>query len=216
MEVERSELDGTRSSINADTETFNQSWGLDALGNWVSFNEDSDGDGTDETSESRTHNAANEVTGITGGASSTPNHDAVGNMTSVSQPGETTVYTAVYDAWNRLVELQDSATSDTLYTYGYDLLGRRVTESTYVSGVLDETRDFYHSVGDQVVEERVTPASTGTERLDRQYVWDAAGYIDSLVLQDQDTTGDGVLDTRHYALTDETGTETGTVSGTIY
>ena len=66
------------------------------------------------------------------------------------------------------------------------------------------TREFYSSTADQVLEERVTN-SISSARLDRQYIWDPAGYVDALVLQDQDTTGDGALDQRHYALTDERG-----------
>ena len=45
-------------------------------------------------------------------------------MTTMPQPGnETTGLTCVYDAWNRLVEVENGST--VLATYSYDGLNRR-------------------------------------------------------------------------------------------
>ena len=45
--------------------TFEQQWGLDATGNWKTFKQDNDGNGTWELNQTRTANKANEITGIT-------------------------------------------------------------------------------------------------------------------------------------------------------
>jgi len=56
------------------------------VGNWSTFQEDSDGDTSLDLDQDRTHNDANEVTEID--ASSTHvAHDAAGNMTKVPVPG---------------------------------------------------------------------------------------------------------------------------------
>ncbi len=199
--TERGELNAGATAIQAGTGTFSQDWALNALGNWDQLTQDDDGDGTADLTQTRTHNAANEVTAITGGGWTTPAHDSAGNLTTLPVPGDpASGYTAVYDAWNRLVELKDSGTSNTAFTYGYDANHRRVSEATYSSGTLTETRDFYHDAG-SVIEETVTP-SGGSATIDRQYVW-SPEYIDALLLQDRDTDGNGTLDERRYALTDE-------------
>ncbi|TWT40066.1 hypothetical protein KOR42_50010 [Thalassoglobus neptunius] len=57
----------------------------------------------------------NEITDIaeTAGPSwATPAYDVKGNMTTLPQPDDPTgTYSATYDAWNRLVKLQDGATT---------------------------------------------------------------------------------------------------------
>ena len=208
-ETQRGDLNAAKDAIQAGTESFSQNWTLDALGNWSAFEEDTDGDGTPDLDQSRTHNAANEITGTSsaegGDHWAAPTHDAAGNMTTIARPGDlTNSYEAVYNAFGQLVELKDPDTSQTLYEYEYDALGRRTREITYTSGIISSTRDFYHSAQSQVLEEYVTPAGSATQ-LDRQFVWAASGtgYIDSLVLQDRDSTGDGVVDERRYALSDE-------------
>ncbi|MEM1026511.1 MAG: LamG-like jellyroll fold domain-containing protein [Planctomycetota bacterium] len=202
--IERGELNPAADAIQTGTDTFSQDWSLNALGSWDQLTQDDDGDGTADLSQTRTHNAANEVTGISGGGWTTPAHDDAGNLTTLPVPGNPTAgYTAIYDAWNRLVELQDSGTSQTRFTYTYDARGRRLTEATYTAGSLTETRGFYHDAG-SVVEETVTPASGGggIETVDRQYVW-SPEYVDALLLQDRDSDGNGSLDERRYALADE-------------
>ena len=77
-------------------DAFDQSWGLDGLGNFSSFDDDGD-------SQTRTANSVNEITNITGGWI-TPSFDDAGNMISGPKPGdETTRVHYVYDAWNRLM-----------------------------------------------------------------------------------------------------------------
>ena len=81
--------------------------------------------------------------------------------------------------------------------YQYDGRNFRTLKRTYIGGVLSETRHFYYSSQWQVLEERIDASSAAA----CQYVW-GPRYIDDLVLRDRDTTGDGLLDERFYALQD--------------
>ncbi len=65
----------------------------------------------------------------------------------------TSSFDATWDAWNRLVKLQDG--SDTVAEYGYDGLNRRIIKKIYDTGTLDETRHCYYSDQAQCLEERV-------------------------------------------------------------
>ena len=119
-------------------------------------------------------------------------------MTTVPQPADPTKsYTATYDAWNRLVKLVDGANS--VSEYEYDGAKRRTIQKSYSAGVLDETRHLYYTEPSrwQVIEERID-ASTNP---DRQFVW-GLRYVDDLVERDRDTTGNGTLDERLYAMQD--------------
>ena len=112
------------------------------------------------------------------------------------QPADpTAAFTAVYDAWNRLVLLSDA--DGTVQENAYDARGFRTVRKLYSAGALTETRHFYYDSDWRCLEERLNGATTA----DRQYVW-GLRYIDDLVLRDRDTTGDGTLDERLYALQD--------------
>ena len=105
-----------RGTLNAGKDTIttpahSQSWGFDALGNWTSFT-------TDGTTQTRTANAQNQITSISG--LTTPAYDANGNMT-IDQTNKT----LVYDAWNRMVQYKNGST--VLLTYSFDALNRRIT-----------------------------------------------------------------------------------------
>ena len=55
-------------------------------------------------------------------------HDAAGNMTKVPKPTSWTAhYDLKYDAWNRLTEVKDGAS--TVATYEYDGLNRRIVKN---------------------------------------------------------------------------------------
>jgi RHS repeat-associated protein len=157
----------------------NRSWDYDAQGNWESVI-------TNGSTQTRTHNAQNEITGISG--ATTPTYDANGNLTR-----DETGRQFVYDAWNRLVTVKD-AVGTTLKSYAYDGLHRRVQETAS-----DTTTDFYYSDAWQVLEERVT--SRGRQSVGAQYVWSPV-YVDVLVLRDRDTNGDGTLDERLWVVQD--------------
>ena len=83
----------------------------------LAFDEDADGDGTNDLEQERTHNDANELTDLSGDWVD-PEYDAAGNLIFAPKPGaEATAAQAhlyVYDAWNRLVKVyeDDDASGD--------------------------------------------------------------------------------------------------------
>ncbi|MBI1248870.1 hypothetical protein GC197_13645 [bacterium] len=119
-------------------------------------------------------------------------------MSTIPQPNDlANSYAATYDAWNRLVKLEDG--SNTVAEYEYDGAKRRTIVKSYVSGSLDETRHAYFTdpAKWQVIEERIDSSSDPQS----QHVW-GLRYIDDLILRDRDTTGNGTLDARLYSLQD--------------
>jgi RHS repeat-associated protein len=167
-----------------------QSWGLDGAGNWSSVT-------TGGTTENRTQDAANETATI-GGSSANVAYDAAGNMIVTPQPDSpATHFHCIYDAWNRLVEVRAADNSTVVAQYKYDGQNRRIIKKAYSGGVLSETRHYYLSSQNQVLEERVG-ASTSAQR---QNVW-GLQYVDDLVLRDRDTDANGSLDEQLYALQD--------------
>ncbi len=191
-DFDRGNLNAGKDGLVAASMTFAQEWALDPTGNWPTFKQDDDGDASWDLNQSRTHSKANEITQI-GGSSAYVAHDRNGNMTKIPQPDDwTDDYDLTYDAWNRLVEVEEDAA--TVAEYTYDGSYRR-TEKT-VSGT---TRRFYYNGAWQCLEERLD-ASTDP---DRQFVW-GQRYVDDPILRDRDTSDptDGTLDERLYALQD--------------
>src|SRR5439155_6373487 len=105
----RGTLNTGKDSISG-TASRSQSWSLDALGNFSGVT-------TDGTSQTRTHNQQNEVTGV---GSSSLTFDANGALTTDETGRQFT-----FDPWGRLIKVKDSGGA-TLETNGYDALGRRV------------------------------------------------------------------------------------------
>ena len=178
--------DGLNQVANFARGAHTQSWDYDALGNW-------DGVTTDGSTQTRTANAQNEITAISG--ATTPTYDANGNMTT-----DETGRQFAYDAWNRLKVVKDSA-GVVLETLGYDALSRRIT------AVGATTTDLYYSSGWQVVEERVAGVARAS------YVWSPV-YVDALVARDRDADGAATngLEERLYALADANYNVTGLVT----
>jgi YD repeat-containing protein len=170
---QRGALNATHDGI-VGTPSRSQSWSPDALGNFTSVT-------TDGSTQTRTHNQQNEITGISGAGAVT--NDANGNTTADGSGN-----TFVYDAWNHLVAVDNGST--TLAAYGYDALGRRITE-THGS----TTTDLYLSSANQVLEERVGGV------VQARNVWSPV-YVNALDLRDQSSQHDGVLDQRLYAQQD--------------
>ncbi|RCS51938.1 hypothetical protein DTL42_09720 [Bremerella cremea] len=196
----------SRGTLNGSHETIsNQSlaecWSLDATGNWQKYLKDINGYGTWDLNQPRTSNNVNEITGIAesvGTSWATPAYNRAGNMTTIAQPDDlANSYAATYDAWNRLVKLEDG--NNTIAEYQYDGVKRRVVVKLYESGALDETRHCYFTdpAKWQVIEERI--GSFNASHV--QHVW-GLRYVDDLALRDRDTTGNGVLDERLYAMQD--------------
>ena len=153
------------------------------MDNWTSVT-------TNGTTQTRTANAQNQYTSISGG--STPSYDKNGDLTTDPTDGNT----YVYDAWNRLVAVENGST--TLASYGYDALDRRITETSTA------TLDLYFSKDWQVVEEQAGGV------MQTQYVWSPV-YVDAMVERD---TSNG---TRLYAQQDANWNVTAVVdvSGTV-
>ena len=196
-QMDRGQLTPQKDAVT--NKTFAQCWTLDATGNWRKFLEDSDGDGAWSLDQTRTANNVNEITDLTesiGPSWMTPAYSRAGNMTTFPKPADPTVaYTGTYDAWNRLVRIEEGTSK--VAEYEYDGAKRRTVKKAYVSGILDGTRHFYFSTKWQVVEERVG-SSTDPER---QYAW-GLRYVDDLVVRDRDSTANGTLDERLYSQQD--------------
>jgi hypothetical protein len=78
----------------------------DSSGNWKIFKEDSNGDGTWDLDQLRSHNKFNEITGLTGGGWASCQHDRARNMTQFPKPGSpSTALVATRDAWNMMVRI---------------------------------------------------------------------------------------------------------------
>ncbi|HVA45187.1 MAG TPA: RHS repeat-associated core domain-containing protein [Pirellulales bacterium] len=171
--LDRGQLNSTNTGIVSGTEDLTQAWGLDATGNWSTFNQ-ADTGGAWTLQQTRTANAANEITGITGGGWVVPAYDAAGNTIQFPQASvPITADAAIYDAWNRMTSVSSGGTL--IEQSAYDGEGRRVTESTPA-----ELMHFYYTAEWQCVEERV-----GTSAVpDQQFVW-GMRYIDDLVLRDR-------------------------------
>jgi len=171
--LDRGQLNGTNTGIVAGTEDFTQAWGLDATGNWATFDQ-ADTGGPWTLTQTRASNTVNEITGISGGGWVVPAYDSAGNMVTMPQPAAPAAgFIGVYDAWNRIVSL--SSGGSPLLTNAYDGLSRRALK---VVNAL--ARHFYYSAGWQSLEERV-----GTSAIaDRQFIW-GLRYIDDALLRDR-------------------------------
>lgn len=198
-EMSRGTLNAPKDGIT--NKSLAECWSLDATGNWRKYLKDTNGDGAWDLNQSRTANEVNEITEImeTVGASwATPAYNRAGNMTTIPQPIDlTNSYAATYDAWDWLVKLEDG--SETVAEYAYDGAKRRTVVRSYASGSLDEIRHYYFTDPTkwQIIEERIDSSGDAA----RQHVW-GLRYIDDLVLRDRDTTGNGTLDERLYAMQD--------------
>jgi len=183
------------------------------------------------------------ITNSVGSAWAQPAYDTAGNMTAIPWPNKSAqswdTLTAndwsnltadgwgalpvealtnnslitTWDAWNRLVKLVDTSTSDTVAEYSYDANNRRIRKKLYTNGTLHQTRHIYVSSQNQVLEERLDSSASAA----MQNIWGLM-YIDGLILRDRDSDGNGTLNERRYclqdanwntvALSDETGTIT--------
>jgi RHS repeat-associated protein len=169
---------------SARNDSHDQSWGLDGLGNFGSFTDDA-------LSQTRTANAANEITGISGSWAD-PTYDAAGNMTSAPKPGtESTRIHLRYDAWNHLVAvfaddpLNPGTPGDLIASYEFDGVNRRIEK--VVAGT-SHVHYFYNH--DWQLLEEIYVDGEGVPLLTNQYVW-SQRYIDAPIVRYQDGNADG-------------------------
>ena len=178
-EMQRGVLNGTNTGITG-TPSVEQDWTLDPTGNWSNFT--TKASGTTNLNQSRSANTVNEITNITESTGPTwivPAYDDAGNTITMPQVADPTQsFTAVYDAWNRMVSISDGATP--VGKYRYDGRNFRIVKKTYTSGTLSETRDFYFTSTWQDIGEQVSGSMVD------QYVW-GIRYLDELVCRDDAT-----------------------------
>jgi RHS repeat-associated protein len=195
----------TRGTTSSPTTT--QGWEFDALGNWTAVT-------TNGVAESRTANAQNELTQV-GSAALT--YSPTGNLTTDAQGR-----TLSYDAWNRLVSVQNAASTQ-VARYEYDGLNRRIVEQTGTlaspAAASAPVRDIYFSRDWQALEERVR-TSTGTipATADTRYLWSPV-YVDAMIARDRNAdgntaTGTGGLEQRVYAVQDANWNTTAIITAT--
>ncbi len=141
------------------SQTPSETWTLDSLGNNLGAGD---------------YNAANEETPDTGSSG----YDAGGNMI-VLRSGNS----AIYDAWNRLVEVDD-ASSNILQRNAYDGTNRRIQIFTNFNGSTPGTVADDYFKGQQVIETREDAA------VQYQYLW-SPRYIDAPILRDTYQTING-------------------------
>jgi len=189
--------------------------------NWDTFKADSNGSDPWDTTQGRVHNDANEISTIDT-SSDRVGYSAHGNMTKVPVPGDEANhhYACTYDAWGRLVKVQDDS-SNTIAEYRHDGLGRRIRKYT-PDGNDWRVREFYYNSAWQLLEVRKDTGKSRTgdplsepslaATLHKQFVW-SIRYIDAPVLRDRDGDDDGEtgdlgasgsgLEERLYYMTDQ-------------
>ena len=150
-------------------------------------------------------NAANEL--FFNDNSAAAQYDAAGNMTAFCQPGTGmagipstgTAETAVYDAWDRLVQVNQG--SAIVAQYRYDGAGRQVEVLTNFTGATPGSVTHNYYSGQQVIETRDgTPdAFAASLPVHYQYIWSARGN-NSLILRDNFTQTPGTTAARLYYL----------------
>ncbi|HEY7154842.1 MAG TPA: RHS repeat-associated core domain-containing protein, partial [Gemmataceae bacterium] len=171
ISFQRGTLNATHDGI-VGTPSRSQNWTPDALGNFTSVTTTNGGT---PTTQDRTHNQQNEITSMSGAG--TVSYDANGNLTA---DGSGNSY--VYDAWNRLVAINNGGTM--VASYKYDGLGRRITE---IHG--SNTRELYYSAQGQVLAEWYNGL------LQARNVWSPV-YVNALAYRDQARLNNGVLNDR--------------------
>jgi RHS repeat-associated protein len=206
--MNRGKLAGSPLTIANTAATFQQNWpALETQGNWRTYNVAASGGGTWTLQQTRSHNAANEIDtnsndadapgdsiGATVGTNwLDPTYDKAGNLTtapSLVTGSETTGYFYTYDAWNRLVKVQNgtrAAPGSEVVEFQYDAEGRRTVKLFFVSTNVWNRTDYYFNLRWQCVEERTAASVTGKTTVATtphyQWVWDLKS-LDAVLLRD--------------------------------
>jgi hypothetical protein len=157
---DRGDLNGGKTAISG-TPAREKDFGIDPTGNWTDYVQKTTGN--IDLDQDRTHDKANEITDITedpGTAWATPVHDAAGNMTTVPKPSSlNNGLTCTYDAWNRLVLVEDGEPD--VGKYEYDGVNRRIkkhidSQSPGEPNGIDKYEHYFYNSAWQVLETRDT------------------------------------------------------------
>ena len=184
--AQRGNLNSGKNAITSN-ESLDEDWTLDARGNWTTVKREING--VLNLDHDRSHNNANEFDEITTTRTGTvwadPAQDAAGNITAVPQPAfPGSSFTLTYDAWNRLVKVEDG--SEGIAQYQYDALSRRIVK---IDDMASDTYDYYYNAGWQVIEVRLDGVVNPLE----QNVWHPY-YVDSLAVRfyDENVSGSAI------------------------
>ena len=187
--------------------------------------------------ETYKYNGDNELTSVSGGENQTWTLDGMGNlgpantanqlascgydhngnMTSDGTNGDT----YKYDAWNRLVEVDNSA-GKVLAEYQYDGTGRKVlnADATTTPGTLDRFSYTFYA-GQQAVETRDSASVTSNPQSlapTFQYVWSSPSSNTPILRDACDGSGQPIAADRIYYLADANNNVTSLVnsSGSVF
>ena len=179
VEFTRGTLNGTNDSITG-TAARDQTFTLDGVGNWNTLVSSTNGTSTTQT---RSANAENQYSTISGGGGHTPLYDSDGNTTK-NELGNA----FRFDAWNRMVSVTDTFGFATIENMTY-LPGDTASASDLCHATVT---DSYYSISQQVVEDdavqtincggccfQTTTTST--------YAW-GEDYVNDLIERDQSST----------------------------
>jgi RHS repeat-associated protein len=112
-------------------------------------------------------------------------------MITMPKPGSpASAMICVYDPWNRLVKVTDSAGTTTIAEYRYDGLGRRIAKLVPSGENWDRT-DYHYNEAWQCLEQRYGEGQakeTVPDTPNVQYLWDIR-YIDAPVLRWRSVSG---------------------------
>jgi RHS repeat-associated protein len=133
-----------------------ESYNLDAVGNWTSFISNS-------ATQTRTHNAVNEITTTNGGPLT---YDANGNLTNDGQ------YTYAYDVENRVTAVTRDSDSAVVGQYFYDARGCRVISIINPAGT--PATNVYFLDNSRILEEQNSGGIT-------QATYTYGSYVDEVV-----------------------------------
>ncbi len=170
-----------------------QTFDYDPTGNWDRYTTAEEG--VQVLNQTRIHNQANQIVQIDGSNTGLL-YDRAGNATQM--PPNAAVdwsqhYKLTWDAWNRLVRVEDEEDTE-VAAYAYDGTTRRTTKT--VDGV---TAHSYCNDRWKPVEERLGSATDPH----LQYLWGARpGHRDELIRRDRDADDSGTLVEKLYCLMD--------------
>jgi len=168
-----------------------EAFAYDPIGNWQNYQRDEDGFPVLE--QPRQNNQDNQITSLNNIAAGI-SYDANGNMTATlpDKDGDWSKgYTMLWDAWNRLVQVNNAQTSAEVARYSYDGTTRR-TQSLIADPSSPIIRHYFYNNQWKCVEERLDASTTS----DRHYFWGMRpGHRDELLRRDHDNTS-------HYCLMD--------------
>lgn len=171
---------------NNDDSAESRRWELDELGNWGKVHTGTSGA---ESTDEREHNGTNELTEMN---SATVSYDDNGNMTGMGGRD------FIYDAWNRLVRVEQGST--TIAEYEYNSLHWRVAKRAKDSTGTDTQRLMYYSPSWQLVYEDLdvsfVPASGHESTRLASTFWGKRHIDDALyrAIDENDDNIDGIAD----------------------